>query len=120
MVRSESVILSIFGAIIVIVIGTGMGIALVSSLRPQGITDTVVPVSNLLVFLILSGLLGLLASELAGPSGGEAGRPGSHCDRVATSFELPSHRTVQELADQVRMTVVPGILLDHVYIDPPE
>ncbi|MGA2805709.1 MAG: hypothetical protein ABSF89_15200 [Acidimicrobiales bacterium] len=63
MVRSESVILSIFGAIIVIVIGTGMGIALVSSLRPQGITHTVVPVSNLLVFLVLSGLLGLLAAS---------------------------------------------------------
>ena len=43
MVRSESVILAIFGAIIGIVIGTGMGIALVASLKQQGITDTVVP-----------------------------------------------------------------------------
>jgi putative ABC transport system permease protein len=63
MVRSEAVILAIFGAIIGIVIGTGMGLALVSSLRQQGITETVVPVSNLLIFLVLSALLGLLAAS---------------------------------------------------------
>jgi putative ABC transport system permease protein len=61
MVRSESVILAIFGAIIGIVIGTGMGIALVSSL--SGVTVTAVPVSELVVFLVLSALLGLLAAS---------------------------------------------------------
>jgi putative ABC transport system permease protein len=39
-----------------------MGIALVSSLKQQGITDTVVPVSSLVIFLLLSGVLGLLAA----------------------------------------------------------
>ena len=63
MIRSEAVILAIFGALIGIVIGTGMGIALVSSLKQQGITDTVVPVSSLVVFLVLAGLLGLLAAS---------------------------------------------------------
>jgi putative ABC transport system permease protein len=63
MIRSEAVILAIFGAIIGIVIGTGMGLALVSSLRQQGITDTVVPVSNLLIFLVLAALLGLVAAS---------------------------------------------------------
>ncbi len=63
MIRSESVILAVFGAIIGIVVGTGLGIALVSSLRSQGITSTVVPVSNLVVFLILAALLGLLAAS---------------------------------------------------------
>src|SRR5450755_1494297 len=63
MIRSEAVILAIFGAIIGIIIGTGMGIALVSSLKQQGITDTVVPASNLLVFLLLSALLGLVAAS---------------------------------------------------------
>jgi putative ABC transport system permease protein len=62
MVRSEAVILAIFGAIVGITIGTGMGIAFVSSLKQQGVTDTVVPVSSLLVFLLLSALLGLVAA----------------------------------------------------------
>jgi putative ABC transport system permease protein len=63
MIRSEAVILAIFGAIIGIIIGTGMGIALVSSLKQQGITDTVVPLSNLVIFLVLAALLGLVAAS---------------------------------------------------------
>jgi putative ABC transport system permease protein len=63
MIRSEAVILAIFGAIIGIIIGTGMGIALVSSLKHQGITDTVVPASSLVVFFVLAALLGLVAAS---------------------------------------------------------
>jgi putative ABC transport system permease protein len=61
MIRSEAVILSIFGAILGIIIGTALGIALVQSLKP-GISVVVVPGSSLVIFLILSGLLGLLAA----------------------------------------------------------
>ncbi len=62
MIRSESVILSLFGAIIGVVVGTALGVAFASSLKDQGITDIVVPVSSLVVFLVLSGLLGLGAA----------------------------------------------------------
>jgi putative ABC transport system permease protein len=62
MIRSEAVILAIFGAIIGIVIGTGMGLALVASLKQQGVTDTAVPVSNLVGFLVLAAVLGLVAA----------------------------------------------------------
>jgi putative ABC transport system permease protein len=63
MIRSESVIVSIFGAVIGIVIGTGLGIALVASLRSQGITNTVVPLKSVVLFLVLSGVLGLVAAS---------------------------------------------------------
>jgi putative ABC transport system permease protein len=63
MIRSESVILSVFGAIVGIVIGTGLGVALVVSLRSQGLTDRVVPFSSLVVFLVISAVLGLIAAS---------------------------------------------------------
>ncbi len=62
MIRSEAVILAVFGAIVGIVIGTALGLALVASLRQQGITETVVPVSSLVIFLLLSAVLGLIAA----------------------------------------------------------
>jgi putative ABC transport system permease protein len=63
MIRSESVILALFGAIIGVVVGTALGIAFASSLKQQGITDIVVPISSLVVFLLLSGVLGLAAAS---------------------------------------------------------
>jgi putative ABC transport system permease protein len=63
MVRAEAVILATFGAVIGIVVGTLMGLALVASLRQQGITETSVPVSRLVLFLILAALLGLVAAN---------------------------------------------------------
>jgi putative ABC transport system permease protein len=59
MVRSESVIIAVFGAVIGIVVGTGLGLALVSAL---GLSNSSVPVVSLVVFLVLSALLGLVAA----------------------------------------------------------
>jgi putative ABC transport system permease protein len=63
MIRSEAVILATFGALIGIVIGTLMGLALVSALRQQGVTETSVPWVRLVEFLILAGVLGLVAAS---------------------------------------------------------
>ncbi len=63
MIRSESVILAVFGAVVGIVVGTGLGIALSWSLRSQGITDIVVPAQSLVIFLVLAALLGLVAAS---------------------------------------------------------
>jgi putative ABC transport system permease protein len=63
MIRSEAVILATFGALIGIVIGTLMGLALVSALRHQGVTETSVPWIRLVEFLILAAVLGLVAAS---------------------------------------------------------
>ncbi len=59
MVRSESVIISVFGAVIGIVVGTGLGLALVTALK---LSNSSVPARSLVVFLVLSALLGLVAA----------------------------------------------------------
>ncbi len=63
MIRSEAVILSVFGAVIGVLVGTGLGVAFAESLKQQGITDTIVPVSSLIVFLVIAALLGLGAAS---------------------------------------------------------
>ncbi len=62
MIRSESVIIALLGAAIGIVVGTGLGAALAASLRQNGVTDVAVPVASLIVFLVVSALLGLAAA----------------------------------------------------------
>lgn len=60
MIRDEAVIVAVFGSLLGLVIGIGFGGAIVHSLHDQGISLTV-PVGQLIVFLILAGLAGLLA-----------------------------------------------------------
>lgn len=66
MVRAESVIIAVFGAVVGIVIGTLLGLALASSLRHSGVTNIAVPVPSLLLFLVLSAVLGLIAATWPG------------------------------------------------------
>jgi putative ABC transport system permease protein len=62
MIRSEAVVIALFGAVIGVVVGTALGLALGSALRNHGVTTLAVPVPSLIAFLILSGILGLLAA----------------------------------------------------------
>jgi putative ABC transport system permease protein len=63
MVRSEAVIIALFGALIGLALGTGLGAAFAASLGPQGISEIAIPYGSLLIFLLLAGLLGLLAAS---------------------------------------------------------
>ena len=62
MVRAESVILALFGAVIGVVVGTGLGLALVSSIDAQELSEIAVPVPRLIVFLFVAAILGLFAA----------------------------------------------------------
>jgi putative ABC transport system permease protein len=64
MVRTESVILSLFGALLGVLLGTGLGAALTFSLRQQqGLTAVIVPLSNLVAFVVIAAVLGLVAAS---------------------------------------------------------
>ncbi|HUY23607.1 MAG TPA: FtsX-like permease family protein [Acidimicrobiales bacterium] len=63
MIRSEAVILSLFGAIVGVVVGTALGSAFAAALKQQGITDIVLPFGSLVTFLVLAALLGLGAAS---------------------------------------------------------
>jgi len=62
MIRSEAVIIALFGAVTGVIIGTALGVAFVASLKP-GITEVAIPFARLIGFLVLSALLGLGAAS---------------------------------------------------------
>ena len=61
-VRSESLIISLLGAVEGLVIGVLFGWAIVTALASSGVTQLVVPVAQLLELALLAGLAGLLAA----------------------------------------------------------
>ena len=82
MIRSEAVIISVFGAIVGIVIGSCLGVAFSWSLRSQGITDIVVPFTSLAVFLLIAAALGLGAASWPAAKGSKTRRAHRHSDRL--------------------------------------
>jgi putative ABC transport system permease protein len=63
MIRSEAVIIALFGAVIGVIIGTALGVAFAVSLKQQGITEIAIPFASLVGFLVLAALLGLVAAS---------------------------------------------------------
>ncbi len=62
MVAWESLIIALFGAILGLAVGCGLGIALVSSLHADGLTATAIPGTNLVIYTVAAALFGLLAA----------------------------------------------------------
>jgi putative ABC transport system permease protein len=63
MIRSEAVIIAVFGAVIGVITGTGLGVAFATALKRQGITQIAIPYASLMGFLVLAALLGLAAAS---------------------------------------------------------
>ena len=64
MIRWESVIIAILGAVLGIAIGFLFGWALQQSLVSDGVTELVVPGGQLIFYLIFAGVIGVLAAIL--------------------------------------------------------
>jgi putative ABC transport system permease protein len=64
MIRWESVIIAILGALFGIAIGIFFGWALQQALAPEGITEFVLPVGQLVFFLIFAALAGVVTAYL--------------------------------------------------------
>jgi len=64
MIRVESVVIALYGALLGLVVGTGFGWALVRALRDQGITEFSLPVGRLVLVVVAAALAGVLAAAL--------------------------------------------------------
>ncbi|MEV4345683.1 ABC transporter permease [Actinoplanes sp. NPDC049596] len=64
MVTVESVVISVFGALLGVVVGAGLGTAVVRALDGEGITDLVLPWDRMGLYLGLAALVGVLAAVL--------------------------------------------------------
>jgi putative ABC transport system permease protein len=62
MVGAESVVTSVFGALLGTVVGTGLGAVVVAGLHSQGITTFGVPWTQLFTYLIVGAVVGVIAS----------------------------------------------------------
>jgi putative ABC transport system permease protein len=62
MVAWESVIIALLGAVLGLAVGSGLGVALVSALHSDGISQTAIPGNNLILYAVAAGLFGILAS----------------------------------------------------------
>ncbi|MDP9444092.1 MAG: ABC transporter permease, partial [Actinomycetota bacterium] len=62
MVRLEAVAITVLGAVLGVVLGSGFGVALMAALADQGIEVIVVPAGRLAAFVVLAGVIGVLAA----------------------------------------------------------
>jgi putative ABC transport system permease protein len=62
MVRWESVIISLLGAVLGLSVGLGLGVAVSASLHDLGITEVAVPGLNLILYAVVAGVFGVVAA----------------------------------------------------------
>ncbi|GAA3765618.1 ABC transporter permease [Plantactinospora mayteni] len=64
MITVEAVVISVFGALLGVAVGAGLGAAVVRALREDGITNLVLPWSEMGLFLGLAAVVGVVAAVL--------------------------------------------------------
>ncbi len=64
MIGVESVVISLYGALLGLALGVGLGAATTRGLRSQGLTSIGVPWGQILVYLALGAVIGVIASAI--------------------------------------------------------
>jgi putative ABC transport system permease protein len=64
MITVEAVVISVFGAVLGLVVGLGLGAAVVYALHDQGISQFAAPWGQMITYLILGGVIGVVAAVL--------------------------------------------------------
>ncbi|MGH3361676.1 MAG: ABC transporter permease, partial [Nocardioides sp.] len=64
MIRLESVVVSVFGALLGVGLGLAFGAGLVVALRDEGLTELSIPWVRTLLFVLAAGLVGVLAGAM--------------------------------------------------------
>jgi len=64
MITVESMVISVFGALLGVAVGTGLGTAVVRALHDEGFTDLAFPWSQMALYLVLAALVGVVAAVL--------------------------------------------------------
>ena len=62
MVRWESVLIALIGAVLGLTVGVGLGLALTNALHDSGIDHVAVPGGNLIFYAIAAGIFGVIAA----------------------------------------------------------
>jgi putative ABC transport system permease protein len=62
MVRREALIIAVFGALLGILIGSAIGFGVVTSLADDGLGSFALPAGQLLIWLVVAAVAGLIAS----------------------------------------------------------
>ncbi len=64
MVTVEAVVISVFGALLGVTVGAGLGTAVVRALKSEGITQLALPWTQMGTYLVLAAFVGVLAAVL--------------------------------------------------------
>jgi putative ABC transport system permease protein len=64
MITVEAVVISVFGALLGVAVGAGLGTAVVRALAGDGITDLVLPWGWMGTYLVLAAFVGVIAAVL--------------------------------------------------------
>jgi putative ABC transport system permease protein len=62
MIRLESIVIAVFGALLGITLGVALGISLMTALKDQGLTELVIPWVSLVLLVGASALIGIFAA----------------------------------------------------------